>query len=156
MKATTMQVEIRIARVQDCDLIQALQRELSRPLREQYCAREYLIAWREGIAVGCAATSLHQNGGYFYGLAVKREWQRQGIGGQLMEARVDALLDLRAEYAVALAMFWNSRFFRNHGFAPVKRSDLPLSASCHEDLSNPAYRRSAVMLRNLKQASDRM
>jgi len=150
-----MHVEILKAREQDCGLICAIQRELKRPLRDQYSTSEYLIAWHDGVAVGCAATALHQNGGYFYGLAVKREWQRQGIGGQLMEARVDALLNLRMEYAVALAMFWNSRFFRNHGFVPVKRSDLPPSASYHADLSNPAYRRSAVMLRYLKQALDR-
>jgi N-acetylglutamate synthase-like GNAT family acetyltransferase len=150
-----MQVEIVRAREQDCDLIQAIQRDLRRPIRERCSANEYLIAWGEGTALGCAATAVYEEGGYFYGLAVRRQWQRQGIGGQLMEARLDALRILRAQYAVALAMFWNSRFFRAHGFAPVKRSDLPPSASYHADLKNAAYRRSAVMLRLLNQVQDR-
>jgi N-acetylglutamate synthase-like GNAT family acetyltransferase len=67
-----------------------------------------------------------------------------------MEARLQALRASDADYAVALAMFWNSRFFRKHGFAPVKRNLLPASAVYHTDLTNPAYARSAAMLRLLK------
>ena len=56
-------------------------------------------------------------------------------------------------YAVALAMFWNSRFFRAHGFVPVKRSELPPEAACHAELADPAFRRSAVMLRRLTEGA---
>lgn len=149
-----MQVEIRPAAELDCELIQTIQRELRRPSRESYHAGEYLIAWVAGIAVGCAATAVHEKSGYFYGLAVRRAWQRQGIGGQLMAARLDALRRGRADHAVALAMFWNSRFFRKHGFAPAKRSELPRSAAHHSDLTNPAYRRSAVVLQYLNPLQD--
>jgi N-acetylglutamate synthase-like GNAT family acetyltransferase len=145
-----IQVEIRKGTKHDCDTIREIQRELRRPWRTECSASEYLIAWRGGAAVGCAATALHAEGGYFYGLAVRREWQRQGIGSQLMEARLDALRALQGDYAVALAMFWNSRFFRRHGFAPVKRNLLPASALHHPDLTNPAYARSAAMLRSLE------
>ena len=145
-----MQIEIRKGIEQDSDTIHEIQRELRRPSRAECMAREYLIAWRGGVAVGCAATALHAEGGYFYGLAVRREWQRKGLGSQLMEARLDALRALQADYAVALAMFWNSRFFRRHGFAPVKRNLLPASALHQPDLTNPAYARSAAMLRSLE------
>jgi predicted N-acetyltransferase YhbS len=91
--------------------------------------------------------TLHLEGSYFYGLSVRRKWQRQGIGSLLMEARLDATRSGHAEYAVALVMFWNSRFFRKHGFTPVKRNLLPESALHHPDLTNPAYTRSAAMLR---------
>jgi N-acetylglutamate synthase-like GNAT family acetyltransferase len=148
-------LEIRKASKQDCELIRSIQLGLKRPLRDEYRVSEYLIAWRGEMAVGCAATSVCKEGGYFYGLAVKREWQRQGIGGHLMEARIEALRALHAEYAVALAMFWNSRFFRSHGFAPVKRDLLPASALHHGDLTDPAYRRSAAMLLWLQHAEDR-
>ena len=144
-------LEIRIGTEQDTELIRSIHLELKRPSRDRYLAGEYLIAWLEGVAIGCAATSVFGEGGYFYGLAVRRTWQRKGIGGELMEARIEALRALRAEYAVALAMFWNSRFFRNHGFQPVKRQILPASALHHSDLRNPALRRSAVMLKWLRQ-----
>jgi N-acetylglutamate synthase-like GNAT family acetyltransferase len=143
-------VEIRIGREQDAELIRSIHLELKRPSRDHYLANAYLVAWLKGEAIGCAATSVFADGGYFYGLAVRRAWQRQGIGGQLMEARIGALRALRAEYAVALAMFWNSRFFRSYGFEPVKREKLPASALHHPDLRNPALRRSAVMLRWLR------
>jgi N-acetylglutamate synthase-like GNAT family acetyltransferase len=143
-------VDIRQAREQDCEQIRSIHCKINRPLREQYRVGEFLIAWAEESAIACAATAVHLEGGYFYGLAVKREWQRRGVGSELMEARLVALRRLEAEYAIALVMFWNSRFFRKHGFAPVKRSDLAPSAWGHADLTNPAFRRSAVMLRSLK------
>lgn len=147
-----MHIEIFRGTDQDLDAIRDIQRELNRPMRSDCRASEYLIAWRQGIPVGCAATALHMEGGYFYGLAVRRRWQRQGIGSQLMEARLEALRVMHAEYAIALAMFWNSRFFRKHGFIPVKRSLLPASVLYHADFSNRTYARSAAMLRNFKYA----
>jgi N-acetylglutamate synthase-like GNAT family acetyltransferase len=148
-----MKVEIRAARDQDSELIRKIQVDLKRPVRAGYSAGEYLIAWHGNVAIGCAATSPQPGGGYFYGLAVKREWQRKGIGGQLMRARLDRLRTVRAGYAVALVMFWNSRFFRAHGFAPFKRGELSLLGANHSDLTNPVFLRSAVMLRGLDEPS---
>jgi N-acetylglutamate synthase-like GNAT family acetyltransferase len=147
-----LHIEITKAREQDCDTIRKIQSELRRPFRADCKASEYLIAWLDGTAVGCAGTALHLDGSYFYGLAVKREWQRQGIGSQLMAARFQAIRALQLEYAVALVMFWNSRFFRKHGFTPVKRNLLPASALHHADLIDPAYARSAAMLCPLENA----
>jgi hypothetical protein len=70
-----------------------------------------------------------------------------------MLARLEGLRAMHAGYAVALVMFWNSRFFRAHGFAPFKRGELPLLGASHADLTNPAFRRSAVMLRGLDEPS---
>jgi N-acetylglutamate synthase-like GNAT family acetyltransferase len=145
-----LHIEIIKATEQDHETIGEIQRELRRPLRTDCRASEYLIAWLDGTAVGCAGMALYLEGSYFYGLAVRREWQRHGIGSQLMEARLDAVHALQAEYAVALVMFWNSRFFRKHGFTPVKRNLLPASALHHPDLMNPAYAKSAAMLRSIK------
>jgi N-acetylglutamate synthase-like GNAT family acetyltransferase len=146
-----MKVEIRAACATDCALIRNIQLDLKRPPREDYCADEFLIAWQDKMAIGCAATSLLPGGGYFYGLAVRREWQRKGIGSQLMQARLDSLRQAHARYAVALVMFWNSRFFRAHGFSPIKRSQLPCLGAGHSELTNPAFRRSAVMFHSLVQ-----
>jgi N-acetylglutamate synthase-like GNAT family acetyltransferase len=148
---TVITVEIRKARGQDSELIIDIQRELRRPSRPRYCHEEFLIAWDGSEAVGCAATSVIEDWGYFYALGVRRAWQRQGIGSQLMKARLDGLRARQTKHAVALAMFWNSRFFRKHGFAPVRRADLPPPVFAFHDLNDLAYRRSAVMARNLKE-----
>jgi hypothetical protein len=52
-------------------------------------------------------------------------------------------------------MFWNSRFFRKHGFSPVKRTILPAAVHFHPDLADPAYRRSAAMLCLLREKGPR-
>ena len=128
------------------ETIQQIHSELKRPFRTDFKAHEFLIAWDDGLAVGCAATALLEQSGYFYGLAVRRRWQRQGIGGQLMQARLDLLRVVKAKNAVALVMFWNSRFFRSHGFSPIKRNLLPSGVLNHPDLTNPMYKRSSAMV----------
>jgi N-acetylglutamate synthase-like GNAT family acetyltransferase len=147
--ATVKNVEIRRAAVKDLEIIGYIQCQLNRPPRSECNPEEYIIACYGDEAVGCAATSLYAEGAYFYGLAVMREWQRKGIGSLLMHARFSALDTQYTSYAVALVMFWNSRFFRKHGFIPVKRNGLPGSAFHHSDLTNPAYSRSATMLRRI-------
>jgi N-acetylglutamate synthase-like GNAT family acetyltransferase len=84
-----MVVEIRPATEADCGQIRAIHEELRRPRRESYEAKEYLLAWIEGVAVGCAATTAHEDGVYFHGLAVRKGWQRKGVGGELMQGRCE-------------------------------------------------------------------
>jgi N-acetylglutamate synthase-like GNAT family acetyltransferase len=144
-----MPVEIYQATAQDISSISAIHRDLKRPLRPTYPASEFLLARKDGDIVGCAGACIYKDGAYFYGLAVKRDRQRQGIGSQLMKARLEVAESAQVDYAIALAMFWNSRFFRKHGFAPVKKTLLPASAQFHSDLADPAYRRSAAMFRLL-------
>jgi N-acetylglutamate synthase-like GNAT family acetyltransferase len=150
-----MPVEIYQATAKDISSIRAIHSDLKRPLRPTYPASEYLLARKDGDVVGCAGTCLYEDGAYFYGLAVKRAWQRQGIGSQLMKARLEVAEAVQVDYAVALAMFWNTRFFRKHGFAPVKKPLLPASALFHSDLTDPVYRRSATMLRLLREKGPR-
>jgi N-acetylglutamate synthase-like GNAT family acetyltransferase len=145
-----MLAEIRPALGRDIEQLRSIHQELNRPRRDLYDSGEFIIAWLNGIAVGCAATNLGQSSAYFYGLAVRRNWQRQGLGGQLMQARLDALRRTEADYAISLVMFWNSRFFRKYGFIPVKREEMPKSAEHFLDLTNPVFRKSAVMLRSMR------
>jgi N-acetylglutamate synthase-like GNAT family acetyltransferase len=112
-------------------------------------AAEFLIAVYDGVVVACAGTARNQEGAYFYGLAVRRSFQRKGIGSLLMAARLDSLAGSRSRYAFALVMFWNSRFFRKFGFGPVKRRDLPASALTNSDLANAGFKRSSVMFKAL-------
>jgi N-acetylglutamate synthase-like GNAT family acetyltransferase len=144
-----MQIEIRRASILELNQITAIHRELNRPARASYSSEEFLIAWKDDEPIGCAGTSMHGDGAYFYGLAVRREWQKQGVGSQLMQARLNALHDTKSRFAVALVMFWNSRFFRKFGFLPIRRELLPPSAAVYSDITNPSLRRSAVMIRFL-------
>jgi N-acetylglutamate synthase-like GNAT family acetyltransferase len=145
-----MNLQIRRASAEDEPYIRDVHQELNRPARGLYQCSDFLIAWIDGDLAGCAGTTVYQDGAYFYGLAVRKRWQRQGIGSRLMQARIDAVAGTSLSYAVALVMFWNSRFFRKFAFTPINRKMLPSSATFHADLTNPAFRRSAVMLRSLR------
>ena len=144
-----MQVEIRRASPLDLSQIRAIHQELNRPTRGPYAHGDFLIAWKGKEPIGCAGTSVYEDAAYFYGLAVRRDWQKQGIGSQLMQARIDVLRGAGIRYAVALVMFWNCRFFREFGFSPIRRELLPSSASVYSDITNPLLKRSAVMIRSL-------
>ena len=144
-----MNISIRPATQEDCPLIRGIQVELNRPPRADLRAAEFLIALCDGTGVACAGTARNQEGAYFYGLAVRRSCQKKGIGSALMAARLDSLSGSHLKYAFALVMFWNSRFFRKFGFAPVKRRDLPASALTNSDLANVGFKRSSVMFRAL-------
>jgi N-acetylglutamate synthase-like GNAT family acetyltransferase len=112
--------------------------------------QEFLIARVDEILVGSAATSPNKEGGYFYGLAVRREWQNRGIGSALMMRRLDDLEKSGRSYAVALVMFWNSSFFRHFGFTPVPRISLPLSSKVHPELLDAKFKRSSTMVRRFE------
>ena len=87
--------------------------------------------------------------GYLYGLAVRKEYQRKGIGTALTEARIDRVRKNRGTRATALAMFWNVGFFRGLGFATIRRSELPPAILALDDFVDGRYRRSAVMVRSV-------
>ena len=144
-----MDISIRPATEEDWAVIRGIHEDLRRPLRTNCYPLEFLIAWRDGVGVGCAGTARNSEGAYFYGLAVKRSCQRKGIGSALMTARIESLDGSHLKYAFALAMFWNSRFFRKFGFTSLNRSDLPASATTHTDLAEGAFKRSCVMFRRL-------
>jgi predicted N-acetyltransferase YhbS len=89
-------------------------------------------------------------GGYLFGLAVKRDHQKLGIGGALTQAQIERVRRNEGLLMVALVMFWNARFFRHLGFASVKRTELPSSVSRLADFRSPLYIHSAVMSKRVK------
>lgn len=142
-----VQFEIRSACRADLAQIQDLYRSMRRPLRPILAAEEYLVASVQEKVVGCAGTHLLEGAGYLYGLAVSREYQRHGIGSSLTEARVDRVARSGGTTAIALAMFWNLRFFRSVGFELIRRADLPVCFSSIDDFKKPALSRSCVVAR---------
>jgi len=144
-----MNLEIRQAEPSDGRWIVDLHRAMSRPLREGMDCSEYWLALSDERRVGCAGVSLLPDGGYLYGLSVLKSYRSQGIGAALTEARVERVRAHGGSFAFALAMFWNVRFFRRLGFDTFPRKDLPETVLRLSDLSNPLYRRSAVLLKRL-------
>jgi N-acetylglutamate synthase-like GNAT family acetyltransferase len=135
---------IRPALMADRRSIVQLHRSLHRPLRRVLIS-EYFVAEREGEIVGCAAVRVFPTAGYLYGLAVRQDCRRAGIGAALVSARMAAIAGAERKVAVLLAMFWNVAFFRKLGFATVRRDELPPMIRRIGDLRNPRYKRSAVL-----------
>lgn len=82
-----------------------------------------------------------------YGLTVLPQFRRQGIGSLLTEARVQRIRRAGGGLAVAMAMFWNARFFRSQGFETMPRAHLPEPFLLLEDFQSKTLRRSAVFAR---------
>jgi N-acetylglutamate synthase-like GNAT family acetyltransferase len=137
----------------EVDSIRQIYSDLHRPVRARLILEDYLVAIEDGLVKGCAAVQLVplENGhpGYLYGLAVRKPFQKQGIGRALTEARVERILGAGGYQAVALAMFWNVNFFRRLGFVTVRRDNLPLWTAGLSDFQELRYRRSAVVSRDL-------
>ena len=119
-------------------------RSLNRPSRRVLIS-EYLVAESGGEILGCAAVRLFPKEGYLYGLAVRREFQRSGLGAALTRARMDRIRRNGGTVAVVLAMFWNVGFFRKLGFATIRRDELPARIRSIADFRNPLYKRSAAL-----------
>jgi N-acetylglutamate synthase-like GNAT family acetyltransferase len=135
---------VRPALPTDRQAIIYIQQSLNRPFRRVMIS-EYLIAEAGGQILGCAAVRFFPAGGYLYGLAVRRDSQRSGIGAALTRARMDAIRCSGGTLAVVMAMFWNVGFFRKLGFATIRRDELPVTVRGIADFRNPLYKRSAVL-----------
>lgn len=107
---------IRRATKEDKEPLQELQRRLNRPSRSDSVITEYFVAVSGQALVGCAAVRKQGEIGYLYGLVVDKSWRRRGIGHSLTQARLDWLVKQDVALAFVMAMFWNVRFFRKHGF----------------------------------------
>jgi N-acetylglutamate synthase-like GNAT family acetyltransferase len=135
---------VRPALPSDRMAIYRIYRSLNRPRRRIWIS-EYLVAEGNGQVLGCAAVRMFAKGGYLYGLAVRRDSQRSGIGAALTRARMSKIRNHGGDLAVVLAMFWNVGFFRKLGFATVRREELDSAIRRLADFRNPLYKRSAVL-----------
>lgn len=143
-----MLVDIQPARPEDRQEIRRVYLSLGRPPRRIQIS-DFLVA-RDGDSVkGCAAVRPFAGGGYLYGLAVEREWQRRGIGAALTRGRLERIRSAGGKLAVVMAMFWNVGFFRKLGFDLVQRSELPPAVMRLPDFRDPTYKRSAVLWQRL-------
>jgi N-acetylglutamate synthase-like GNAT family acetyltransferase len=137
--------KIRRALDSDHHAILALHNALNRPPRGDSRTSEYFIASIEESVIGCAAVRKDGDVGYLYGLAVDKAWRRQGIGHALTKERLDWLRNEAANSAYVLAMFWNVRFFKKHGFELTDRSLVPQLGQLHGDFLQSWSVRSALL-----------
>jgi N-acetylglutamate synthase-like GNAT family acetyltransferase len=140
------------ARSGDVSEIQEIYVALRRPKRPSVRLEDYFVARHCGSLVGCAAVRLVavDSGleGYLYGLAVRKEFQRKGIGAALTQARMECVRASQGTRVIALAMFWNVAFFKRLGFETVSRHDLSPTILELPDFADVRYRRSAVVVRS--------
>jgi N-acetylglutamate synthase-like GNAT family acetyltransferase len=141
---------IRAAKRSDVREIRSLYRLTGRPRRRAVRCAEYFVSVEDGRIVGCAGVRQIGDDGYLYGLAVDPTYRRRGIGSALTVARLRRVSDNGGTIAVVLAMFWNVRFFKRLGFKLTRRDGLRRPFRRAADLSDPLYRRSAVLSHDLR------
>jgi N-acetylglutamate synthase-like GNAT family acetyltransferase len=129
----------------DWPAIVDLQSAENRPMHQDSRVSEYFVAKVDHELVGCVAGRCKGEIGYLYGLVVRKEWRRQGIGHALTGQCLAHLQTRSAGQVFALAMFWNVRFFKGHRFIVVKRSTFPGLIGLHGDFCEAWGRRSALL-----------
>ena len=144
---------IRRATARDHEGVVELQKRLNRPSRSNSVIREYFLAINEQRIVGCAAVRKSGNRGYLYGLAVDKPWRRRGVGHALTQKRLDWLRGQNVVSAFVMAMFWNVRFFKKHGFIVTKKGAMTELKQLHSDFKDSWSTRSALLVADLSLSS---
>ncbi|MCX7821837.1 MAG: N-acetyltransferase [Syntrophobacterales bacterium] len=125
-------VEIRKAKIRDVKKIHSLLlpfasegRLLPRSLSELYTRmRDFFVADDGGAIVGCAALKIIWDDlSEIASLAVRIEYQRQGIGRKLVEACLDEASSLGLPKTFVLT--YETAFFERLGFRIVDKSIFP-------------------------------
>lgn len=123
---------IRKARIEDIKQIQELinffagqDLMLPRSLNELYDnIRDYWVCAENKKIIGCCALHIcWQDLAEIKSLAVKKEKQKKGRGGQLVSACIDEAKELGARKIFVLT--YKPDYFRKLGFRRIRYSDLP-------------------------------
>jgi N-acetylglutamate synthase-like GNAT family acetyltransferase len=147
---TRLTWSIRRATAADCKGVDDLQKRSHRPLRSDSVILEYFVAVSsDHKIVGCAAVRKRKNLAYLYGLVVDKPWRRKGLGHALTQRRLDWLRDENVLSVFVMAMFWNTRFFRKHGFTLADKQKVNELAQLHRDFSDRWSNRSALLFLKL-------
>ncbi|CAI1909681.1 N-acetylglutamate synthase [Serratia ficaria] len=143
-----MSLQIRLARRRDIPLLMAVERsaaQLFRRLPEwrfiadgevmsaqrhaDFIERrsEWLAESREGAIAGFIAVQPQQADWHIAELSVADDWQRRGVGRQLIAAVADAA-KRRGAHRLTLTTFaavpWNAPYYRRLGFRPIEEPQL--------------------------------
>jgi len=146
-------LSIRRAESGDAHVVTELQKRTNRPARSDSVLSEYFVAVAASSIIGCAAVRKRSDVGYLYGLVVDKSWRRQGIGHALTWKRLNWLHTQKAKSALVLAMFWNVRFFKKHGFKLANKSKFAKLDRLHSDFSDKWSARSALLILDLSSFS---
>ena len=144
-KTTVSTWSIRRATADDHNTVHDLQKRLHRPPRSDSVILEYFVAVSNHKIVACAAVRKRNDLGYLYGLLVDQPWRRNGIGHALTQKRLDWLRDEDVLSVFVMAMFWNVKFFKKHGFTLVHKREVPRLAQLHSDFADRWSNRSALL-----------
>ena len=136
---------IRRATAAEHKTVTDLQLRLNRPCRSDSPIDEYFVAVGEQGIVGCGAVRRRGSLGYLYGLVVEKAWRRRGIGHALTQARLDWLQQENATSVFVLAMFWNIKFFRKHGFTLINKRESTRLSMLHRDFDDTWSNRSSLL-----------
>ncbi len=142
---TNTRWSIRRATADDRNGIAQLQKRLHRPSRSDSAILEYFVAESDGKIVGCAAVRKRNGLGYLYGLVVDKPWRRKGVGHAMTQKRLDWLRDENVLSVFVMAMFWNIRFFKKHGFTLANKEKSHGLTQLHSDFSDHWSNRSALL-----------
>jgi amino-acid N-acetyltransferase len=98
---------------------------LPRPLSQIYSRiRDFFVYEEEGNIVGCVALSIvWENLGEIRSLAIKEEYQKNGIGAKLVNSCIEEAKSLGLYHIFTLT--YVPEFFKKLGFKEIEKTKLP-------------------------------
>lgn len=145
LKSTPTGLVLRKAKRLDFPSIIELNHLTKRPERTDTRFSEYFVAETTTGIVGCAALRCRRRLAYLYGLTVHPLWRRKGIGHTLTDLRLEIARAKQNHSAFVLAMFWNVKFFKRHGFALAQKQRTAQLRWLHQDFDDKWSRYSALL-----------
>lgn len=100
-----------------------------------------------GTLLGCAQVIFFEGEAAFRYHVVDKPYRKQGIGGKLVDVRVQAARDAGATMIALSTKFYNYPYFVKRGWKTMHRWDLPAPYWYFIDFNDPDETQTAVLLR---------
>src|SRR6185295_15911367 len=112
---------------QDLQAVKELLARMKLPLDDvDQLVETLFVARRDGDVIGTAGLELYRDGALLRSVAVDAAVQGRGLGAELTRAAL-RLAQARRAPAVFLLTTTAETYFAQFGFAPVSRSEVPIS-----------------------------
>jgi len=109
---------------------------------------EFILAWRDGVLIGCAGLERYNRVGLLRSVAVREAERGTGLG-KTLTGRILEQARLTGLSQVVLLTETAQGFFPKFGFAPITRAEVPSDALASVEFTTACPESAVVMLTRL-------
>jgi amino-acid N-acetyltransferase len=128
------QISYRFHRSSELPLIASFLREYELPHEDVSSKIKFIAAYFKQEMIGCIGVEAYTDHGLLRSLAVKKDFQNQGIGGQLINYLIGYCHQTGIE-TLHLLTVSSSSYFQRMGFQPITRDQAPKEIAQTEEFT---------------------